>query len=53
MDLVIPKPELLIEVTKAILVISPVPVKVLSGFSKITPPLNDLKEFVLENKLLE
>ena len=41
MDLFISKPELLIVVTKPILVISPIPVKVLPGFSIITPPLND------------
>ena len=41
MDLFISHPELLVGVTKPKLVISPVPVKVLPGFSIITPPLND------------
>ena len=51
MDLLISQPELLIVVTKPKLVISPVPVKVLPRFSKITTPLNDLlNENYLEEK---
>ena len=42
MYLVISKPKVLIVVTKPTLVISPVPVKVLSRFSIITSPLNNL-----------